>query len=244
MSPPLFPARPLICCWWPSRPEGRSACALRLAKAMGSIDELEAEPGEWSGPKGRLPDTSPLTLAPLITQNRSDTDGKPIENLGWSAWLMRNTSAEDTTSIRANCGGWDVRRNRGNSASVTLSQSRCHETSTSRTTLVVLIEAYDAELGWVCTDAGSNRALSLKLPAPPVDWMVYLRAHIPASEFPAGVHAVEHVAGGTLVTLSKTPIDISKPDDLALVEAVEPVIRRHLPPEPPKPTVQGGATKQ
>ncbi len=66
-------------------------------------------------------------------------------------------------------------------------------------------------------------------PSPVVDWMVYLaNTIIPAEELPM-VHSVERVGSGTLVILKKEPINLEKPEDLALVEAVEPVIRRHQP---------------
>ena len=50
------------------------------------------------------------------------------------------------------------------------------------------------------------------------------------------VHSVEHIGTGTLVILKKERLHLNRSEDLALVEAVEPVIRRYQKPALPKQT--------
>jgi hypothetical protein len=61
---------------------------------------------------------------------------------------------------------------------------------------------------------------------------------IPPAELPM-VHSVERAGSGKLVILKQERLRLDRPEDLALVEAVEPDIRRHQPPPPPAPSHRG-----
>jgi Immunity protein 52 len=137
------------------------------------------------------------------------------------------------------CGGWS---SLGNVATIQLGFDLQLEKHFQRQAMTVLIECFDPDRGRVNSDAASDRAIEKHRAAGSrtqiviVDWMVYVAgADIQASELP-GVFSVERVGTGTLVILKEDPIDLTNPDDLRLVESVEPVIRRYLPQEFPRAT--------
>ena len=158
-------------------------------------------------------------------QHISDVTGKPIEEMGWCANFHRGISSSFTI-LNLRCGGWPWT---GNNATLEFPDHLQYDRKSIRQLIIKIQSIYDPNVITASSWQGLSRKVDLGQPSPVVDWMVYLaNTIIPAEELPM-VHSVERVGSGTLVILKKDPINLEKPEDLALVEAVEPVIRRHQP---------------
>lgn len=228
---------------WGNRPEDRDACARRVSQFM--TDMQQANPGgKWCFYQGqRIGLPNPETVAGYQTQSISDVSGQPIEHSGWGV-SFHGVSAEHPKPLvlRVTCGAWSG----GNNVELVPYGKQSDRFDFNYETMSALTRAFEPDSACVYSPEAWNRSIEAKKQArasseayalwPIVDWMVYIaEAQIPASELPM-VHRVEHTGSGTLVILKKERLHLNRPEDLALVEAVEPVIRRYQKPPLPKQT--------
>ena len=193
---------------------------------MVAINRALGDDEPWLDVKGGVINQAPDGIGNHMDQHISDT-GQVLGDMGWCANFHRGAPGGfSTLEVQCGAGAWT-----GNIVWLKF-PDRCHiEPSIARELLVGIQSIYDPEAMSSFSSQAVQRRLD-KNPPPPrpiVDWMVYLaNTLIPAEELPM-VHSVERVGSGTLVILKKEPINLDTPEDLALVEAVEPVIRRHQP---------------
>ena len=151
--------------------------------------------------------------------------GEPFDDMGWCASFHRGRSG-GYSIVRVKCGAWDWI---GNDLFIEFPDQLSVGLQSIRSLILEIQSIYNPDAISSNSWAAVHRRSDLGQPRPVVDWMVYLaNTIIPAEELPM-VHSVERVGSGTLVILKKEPVHLENLEDLALVEAVEPIIRRHQP---------------
>jgi hypothetical protein len=218
--------------FWGARPEDREECGRR---AFAFLSPLLAMTGprtsvRWGKAVVRCASEAEVTAG--LTQQMTDVEPrKPIPDLGWYGSYQLSGGRFDAV-VKIICGAWF----RGNSCSVTIDRALSASAEINLPIVRSIVACFDPENVSVFSNLGSKRRVAMKAPPPIVDWMVYIAdARVPPEEL-AMVHAVEHVGSGTLVILKKERLHLDRPEDLALVEAVEPVIRRYQKPPLPQAT--------
>ena len=214
-----------VAAFWGARPEFREACASRIAPLLQLVNEATGGLARWRTQKAFLAATDVETVSRGLKQNRRDFGScAPIVEIGWSGiWYVQG---ENTTGhMRVNCGGWAL----GNQILISLPHSMLSELQFVRPVISAIVQNFEPDWAVAATDLGYERRAALNL-LPVVDWMVYLAGvRIPPEEV-RGVFTVEPEGDGTLVITSECPPDVKTPEGLALIERVEPIIRRYQPP--------------
>ena len=211
--------------FWGPRPEGREACARKLAPLISAVNQALGDDEVWMEDEGAPVDPASDDIGRHMYQHKSEVTGDPIDYMGWCASFHRGRPRAFSV-LRLQCGAstWT-----GNSIGLEFPDKLLFDWASIRLLIIEMQSLYDPDAISSESWPAVNRRVDMGQPSPVVDWMVYLaNTIIPAEELPM-VHSVERVGSGTLVILKKEPINLEKPEDLALVEAVEPVIRRHQP---------------
>ena len=205
----------------------RSTFAASQRKANGGL-------ARWRTQKAFLAATDVETVSRGLKQNRRDFGSRaPIVEIGWPCiWYVQG---ENTTGyMQVTCGGWAL----GNQILISLPRPMLSELRTMRPVISAIVKGFEPDWAVASTSSGYGRNAALKLPFPVVDWMVYFTGvRIPPEEVP-GVLTVEPEGDGTLVITSECPPDVKTPEGLALIERVEPIIRRYQPPPMKEPNVK------
>lgn len=217
---------------WPARIEDRESCGRRCTAFFDRVRQVFGNDGVWRDFNNKA---YPIDDFGDRLQQVNDSGDTPMEELGWSGTFgLRDiggvkTVGEGIVTSTITCGAYTTHHRAANMASVTLASAIKEDIEIYRRILPALVDCFEpSEIG-LASYGAMERDLKLRR-FPTVDWMLWLAdTIIPPDELPM-VYAVEHVGTGTLVILKKEPIDLSDPADLALVEAVEPIIRRHQPP--------------
>lgn len=223
---------------WDGRPESREACARRTLAFLAQLKSaFEWELGREFQVLNLGKPMAALDLGTVFecleeTVDRSCDPPRVFSGPGvGTTFGLKSGDASATAIVR--CGAWiDIY----NHVQVFLDGPLKESLAANRAALVAIAEHFEPLYAAVFSGLGIDRTGAGRLPLPIVDWMVYIaEARIPPDEL-AMVHAVEHIGSGTLVILKKERLHLDRPDDLALVEAVEPIIRRYQKPPLPKET--------
>lgn len=218
--------------FWGARPEDREECGRR---AFAFLSPLLATTGPATSVRWGKAVVGCATEAEVtagLTQQMTDVEPRtPISDLGWRGRYQLSGGRFDAV-VTITCGAWSL----GNSCNVTIERGFSASAEVNMPIVRSIVTCFDPENVAVFSNLGSKRRVAMKAPPPIVDWMVYIAdARIPPEDLPM-VHRIEHVGSGTLVILKKERLHLDRPEDLALVEAVEPVIRRYQKPPLPKET--------
>jgi hypothetical protein len=180
-----------------------------------------------------LLDFGDAELEYVIDQNMTDSDPRPMLDLGYNLSVI---SMRSKTYVSSKLGAWAPTS--GNSVNIDrLSDVVSSNVRTVRAVVTMIAEQFNPLFVHAYCPAAAERSAMLRLPFPFIDWMVYnADCVIPPEALPM-VHSVERVGTGTLVILKKERLHLDRPEDLALVEAAEPIIRSYFPPPPPKANV-------
>lgn len=100
----------LVQAFWGDRPETTTSVAGRLAALLASLDRLDPTWEPWVSRGRAIPQPLDVALTEVVDRgvNRRDSDGAPIENLGYSGKIISGGSSRDTAILFA-CGGYDLR---------------------------------------------------------------------------------------------------------------------------------------
>ncbi len=209
---------------WGPRFESYEACVNKLERILPAIDCAIGDHPPWLVSGGRSAEIAG-NVGQHMYQNLSDVDKSPLEYMGWSVSLHRGSPRSlSVFRVQSGAEAWT-----GNSVFLEFPDQLDADWRPIRSLILEIQTIYEPDAIIVSSTEGLGRRVKTGQPSPVVDWMVYLaNTIIPAEELPM-VHSVERVGSGTLVILKKEPINLEKPEDLALVEAVEPVIRSHQP---------------
>ncbi len=210
--------------FWGPRLESYADCASKLARLIPAINNGLCDDEAWLENDGAPVDPAPEVIGRYMDQYISEVTGKPFDDRGWCAFFHRGSGVFSTLRLQCGASSWT-----GNSLILLFPDDLPYNFQTISQLIIEIQSIYDPNVITASSAEGLHRNAESGQPSPVVDWMVYLaNTLIPAEELPM-VHSVERVGSGTLVILKKEPINLEKPEDLALVEAVEPVIRRHQP---------------
>lgn len=224
--------------FWSGRLETREACARRTLAFLAQLKSaFERELGREFQVLHLGKPMAALDLGTVLecleeTVDKSYDPPRVFSGPGvGTTFGLKSGDASATAIVR--CGAWiDIY----NHVQVFLDGPLKESVAANRAALVAIAEHFDPMHAAVYSRLGGNRRADRNLPYPIVDWMVYIaEARIPPDELPM-VHMVEHIGSGTLVILKKERLHLDRPDDLALVEAVEPIIRRYQKAPLPKET--------
>lgn len=206
--------------YWGQRHESPEACGDRLAQCLTSLASHTDVVATWYLKANRKAeatqapvsvDADALTALLRLGQNRRDTDGTPIIELGFSAALW-NGDLEHAAGLMVQCGAWSpVVSNRfvldlpSDSDGVT----ELFLPETARDMLRAVINSWEPE--WATWTSDALREVQKAAPGAPVfGWMTYLSSReVSDADVPAGVE-VEPFGAGVLVTLGERPGDISE----------------------------------
>jgi len=210
--------------FWGPRLESYEACGEKLQLILPAVDCAVGDFRPWLDAKRRSVEIAG-NLGQHLYQNMSDVDKSPLEYMGWSVSLHRGSPrSRSVFRVQSGAEAWT-----GNNVFLEFPDQLRFDWRSIRSLILEIRTIYEPDEIMAHSASGLTRQINSGQPSPVVDWMVYLaNTIIPAEELPM-VHSVERVGSGTLVILKKEPINLEKPEDLALVEAVEPVIRRHQP---------------
>jgi hypothetical protein len=86
--------------YWSARQAPRNEVAVRMAGFLSDLGQLDDALSIWY-PKGSKASTAPVPLDPAgiseqLTQNRRDSDGRPLLDLGWRIALWNGSHASFT----------------------------------------------------------------------------------------------------------------------------------------------------
>ena len=209
---------------WGPRLESYEACGEKLQLILPAVDCAVGDFRPWLDAKRRSAEIAG-NVGQHMYQNLSDVDKSPLEYMGWSVSLHRGTPpSRSVFRVQSGAEAWT-----GNNVFLEFPDQFRFDWRSIRSLILEIQTIYEPDAIIVSSTEGLGRRVKTGQPSPVFDWMVYLaNTIIPAEELPM-VHSVERVGSGTLVILKKEPINLENPDDIALVEAVEPVIRRHQP---------------
>ena len=216
-----------VSAFWGARFESYEDCADKLARLLPAIDQAFGDYEAWLQNEGGAVDAAPDVIGRYMDQHVSEVTGDAFDDMGWCANFHRGKPrAFSVLRLRCGASAWI-----GNNISLDFPDSLSFDWRSIRSLIMIINEVYKVDyIAGYSLEAVRRRINEDPPPPHPiVDWMLYLaNTIIPAEELPM-VHSVERIGSGTLVILKKEPINLENPDDIALVEAVEPVIRRHQP---------------
>lgn len=214
---------------WSTRPEGREACAARISGFLKKVLAYTNLLGPWRQ-ANPIYNLEPENLSGLIVQNFTDIGHIVVEQLGWSGhFLIEMPDGVADTSV--GCGQWGIARN---CVIFRVPKSLQSNREIFYGVIRALVESFEPEDVAVFSSAGAGRVSHLKNPNPFIDWMIYLNnAQLFETELP-GVFLKERLGSGTLVITTDGPLNLGKPDDLALIERIDPLIRQFVPKDLPR----------
>lgn len=229
---------------WTVRAEEALACAERCAILLNCIDRHVRAGAKWMHNGGPLIDASADSIYPTLCRNENLKG--PIGKLGWrgDCWKIGTSGY---TRVEFTCGAWGEHVRFPNVVSVAPERDLQQNMNACCAILNCVVTAFDADVVEVFSEQGIKRSRQLYGADPVVDWMVYAaNCAIPPEALPM-VHSVERVGSGTLVILKKERLHLDRPEDLALLDAAEPIIRSFIPPPPaapPQPSQRAPRTLQ
>lgn len=223
---------------WPPRVEDREACAARTACFLERVRSIVGKTSTmnwYCGDGAAVTPIAPANVSHVLEQHRRDDNGQPMPKHGWNSSMTlapRYLDPDVAAHTRVRCGAWVL----GNSVDVLLPDATRENPEVNRAVAIAIVACFEPQFIQVFSRAGGRRRADNQLPFPIVDWIVYHADCVIPPEVLPMVHSVEHVGTGTLVIMKKERLHLDRPEDLALVETVEPILRRYFAP-PPKPTV-------
>lgn len=217
--------------YWGDRPESREGCARRILAILRRVSAALPQDASICHPGGALERLDEVTVAASLSQRKDHGDPPQVMvEKGWTSTFSLG-SEPDSASLILTCGAWSM----GNPQTVFLRGRYRDDQHVNHMALSAICEHFEPEYASVYSRRASQRRAIANAPFPIFDWMVYIaNVTIPPEALPM-VHSVERVGSGTLVILKKERLHLDRPEDLALLEAAEPIIRSFIPPPPAAP---------
>ena len=215
---------------WADRPESREDCSNRIFSFMEKFKIYNKIPQKWRH-SVELETISPAIVGHYIQQNFTDVKPKPIENLGWSGTFSMDLP-EGFFFSRFSCGGWSTIKN---SVIVRFPKSLHKRYDLFYETMRAAVESFDPDYGSVFTSAAADRTRSLSIQLQYIDWMIYVRNEQLASVDIPEIFCNKRLGPGSFIATKNSPVNLGEPEDLALIERIDPLIRQFVPEDIPKP---------
>jgi hypothetical protein len=219
--------------YWGPRKESPAECARRTQAFLHAIAQCDESFARWYGQGNSREEAlaSPLrievgTLQEVFRQevNRSEGDGRIIEELGFRLWSWNGGPDDDDALLSAHCGcysKWVPNNCVLNLPHTGPNAQRVLTGSVVTRVLRGMALAWEPDSGVVMSDDHRERVEDHVANTPHVGWVTYLsrrRGTVPALPAPVRVEPVED--RGTLITLTEERFTASNPEHLALAGRV------------------------